>query len=576
MGNQEEIQAGGELHHPPHGKGAAAAAVPDIRDIIEAQKISLQDIKDHLTGPLISLIIHVLFITALVSIVVEPPTVREVEVTVKDLELKEMENIPDPPMEDLQPPEINDEPPPVDQIVENVATSNAPSAAASSEVAVNVSDVVTGVAGPETDVAMPSLMSVRPSTSNLVIPGVMAMRSGAARGKALAQFGGSNRTEFGVTKALKWLRDHQNMDGSWGENGNYQPAFTGMATLAFLAHGETPSSQDFGICVLRAIKKLVEYGESSDPIRTGAGSGYGHQIFTYALCESYALTKIPMLEPVMNKNVQIIVNGQNPAGGYNYSYDNKDGRCDSSVMGWTCQAMKAGFAAGSTAQGLEQAMMKSIQCFSTLMKADTGFVYSNNIGGARPGGVGSPNVTAASTLALQLMGAGREAAAKDGVNYLIQRCNSFTWKDTPNVEFALYRWYYQTQALFQAFEGTGKEWKEWNKMFTTELLRVQKGDGHFETPARWNARAAAAAGGAVKQGGGENAFSEFDNYVYATSLCCLMLEVYYRYLPTFKVAEAKGGLPVFDEGDAPPKQPGAAEAPEKPKKRDEGGGLVIE
>ncbi len=32
--------------------------------------------------------------------------------------------------------------------------------------------------------------------------------------------------------------------------------------------------------------------------------------------------------------------------------------------------------------------------------------------------------------------------------------------------------------------------------------------------------------------------SPFDLYVYSTSLCCLMLEVYYRYLPTFKVAGA--------------------------------------
>ena len=47
----------------------------------------------------------------LVSLVVEPPATKEVEVTVKDMELKEMEKMPEPPPE--PPPEIPDEPPPI-------------------------------------------------------------------------------------------------------------------------------------------------------------------------------------------------------------------------------------------------------------------------------------------------------------------------------------------------------------------------------------------------------------------------------------------------------------------------------
>ncbi len=558
---------------------AAQAEMPDINDILEAQKITFRDIKEHLTGPVISIIGHIIFITILVSIVVEPPATKEVEVTVKDLEIKEMEKAPELPPE--PPPEIPDEPPPIDQVMDSVVTDRpAVASSSSTDVSVDVSDVTTGVAGPATDVAMPSVLSVRPSSSPLVLPGIMAMRSGSGRGKALAQYGGTTRTELAVTKALKWLRDHQNADGSWGENGGYMPAFTGLALLAFLAHGETPSSQEFGACVLKGIKKLVEYGDSPNPVAAGA-SGYGHMIFTYALCEAYALTKIPMLEAVMNKNVQIAVNGQNVGGGYDYSYG-KSGRCDSSVMGWACQALKAGFAAGSTAQGLEQAMMKSIQCFSTLMKADRGFVYQNEVGGAKPGGNGGANVSAASTLALQLMGAGREAAAKDGVNYLLTTYNKFSFKEP--LGFDCYRWYYQTQVFFQAFEGSGKEWKEWNKMFTTELLRVQHADGHFETPKRVAAKAAAAAGGAAKQEG-EIGGSELDDCIYATCLCALMLEVYYRYLPTFKVAEAKGGLPIpampaAEAGKAGAEGGGKAAAPPPPpdagKKKDDGGGLVIE
>ena len=39
----------------------------------------------------------------------------------------------------------------------------------------------------------------------------------------------------------------------------------------------------------------------------------------------------------------------------------------------------------------------------------------------------------------------------------------------------------------------------------------------------------------------------FNQPVYATSQCCLMLELYFRYLPTFKVAKHK---PIAAEGVA--------------------------
>ncbi len=539
---QIQVMGGHEHHLIEH------AVMPSINDVIDAQRITFRDIRDHLTGPFISIIAHMIFITILVSIVVEPPPTIDVPVIITDMKITEMEKVPDlPPPPD---PEIPDNPSQIEDENFSQVMSNTPSLAPSpGEGSVDVpDDMVSGPTGPATEVVLPNLFAVRPSTSPVVVPGLMSIRTGLAREKALKDGGGSPATEIAVNKALRWLRDHQNPDGSWGENAVYQPAFTGFALLAFLAHGETPSSQEYGRCVFNAIKKVAEYGDSPDPVKTGAGNGYGHQIFTYALCEAFALTKIPVLEPIMNRNIQIIVNGQNAAGGFNYFYNNQEGRCDSSVMGWSCQALKAGFAAGSSAQGLEQAIQKSVQCFSTLMKANSGFVYCNNVGAARPGGEGTPNVTAASTLALQLMGAGKEPAAKDGVNYLLAKYNVFTWKNPPAMEWAIYRWYYQTQVLFQAFDGRrdAKEWKTWNDLFTAELKRVQKVDGHFETPARESAKAAATAGGAVKLGHGENMFSEFDNCVYATSLCCLMLEVYYRYLPTFKVAEAK----VFEMGKA--------------------------
>ncbi len=79
-------------------------------------------------------------------------------------------------------------------------------------------------------------------------------------------------------------------------------------------------------------------------------------------------------------------------------------------------------------------------------------------------------------------------------------------------------------------------------MFTRELLKTQKSDGRWETPAFEH--------GKNKKGGhGEGSFEGLDRPVYATALCCLMLEVYYRYLPTFKVAKNKPANMAAGEDD---------------------------
>jgi hypothetical protein len=92
------------------------------------------------------------------------------------------------------------------------------------------------------------------------------------------------------------------------------------------------------------------------------------------------------------------------------------------------------------------------------------------------------------------------------------------WKE-PWGARPLYYWYYITQCKFHA---GGKVWNDWNKQFAPELVKAQKilegkgpkGEdlGFWESPTEQEAH------------GG----------IYNTTLCTLMLEVYYRYLPTYK------------------------------------------
>jgi hypothetical protein len=77
-------------------------------------------------------------------------------------------------------------------------------------------------------------------------------------------------------------------------------------------------------------------------------------------------------------------------------------------------------------------------------------------------------------------------------------------------------------------------------MFTRELIRRQKKDGRWESPAFE---------GNV---GGHSEATELhgiDQPVYSTSLCCLMLEVYYRYLPTFNLKHMKHKNTASSGGD---------------------------
>lgn len=504
---------------------------PTHEEVMAAKKLTISDVKEHISGPLVSVVFHVLALAFLGSLIVfEAPKEGE-DIVVKEVQvdIKELEKIPEPP----EPEDIEEQ----DEIEidrPDITTD---------DVQVDVEDVA--VDAPAVDIQMPDMMTVKPTNSALVMPALMSSRTGKGRKKALRRYGGSSKTERSVVKGLHWLRDHQNDDGSWGEGAADKAALTGLALLALLAHGETPSSTDFGPAVLKGIKKLVEFlGPNADKVR----GGYRHGIVMYALAESYAVTKIPMLEDVLNKGMTKLIKGQSSAGSFNYGYSNKPApacgnrpRPDLSVAGWNYQALKAAFAAGCTSPGLEEAIDRSI---SPGLKR-TGFnrkskKFAYSIGKDGKAGSGSLCMQAAGTLCLQLLGEGKSSQVKAGLASL-ETPGAFwcAWDGGPPQSknkkvpgWALYQWYYQTQAFFQGYSGRGSTWRKWNKMFTKELTKRQKRDGSWVSPSFEFPSG--------KKGHSEGThFKGIDQPVWSTALCCLMMEVYYRYLPTFKVAHAR-------------------------------------
>jgi hypothetical protein len=370
------------------------------------------------------------------------------------------------------------------------------------------------------------------TATNVTLPGAMSGRPGGSGGNGTGEkYGEKPAAEESVLRALRWLQSQQQTDGTWSD-GQLKGGFTGLALLCFLGHGETPGhSAEFSVVVTNAINAIVAEGAKSQGNLSFTGSFavkpavYDHAIATYALCEAYAMTKDPALEPAVRQAVNIIVKGQRSNGGWGYYYDTsrddaksknpeQSHKSDSSVTGWQLQALKAAHLTGLS--GMENlvhpAMVKGVNYLDTLFDPKDG-TYAYRVIGDNFDRHGNRfrDLTGVGVLAkLFLLGrvdrdvrAGLKSIMSSDLSYLSPQCS-------------FYGWYYDTQACFQA---QGSAWQWWNARFQDLLISQQGGDGSWPPSGGKEPVAIANSPGG-------------DGPVYRTTLCCLMLEVFYRYLPT--------------------------------------------
>lgn len=544
---------------PQEGEGAGQNldSVHSLGNYYYSQEITFKDICEHMTGPVVSLIAHVVLIALLFTLMVfQPPEQRkEVQVEVKDVEMKEVETPAEPPP---PPEEMSAMDNSVVQIVDRPVASSTPT------VNVDMSDVKIDAASSLT-INLPDVMSIRPDPNALKIPGTYGQRaSKAGRMSMLKKYGADNRTEEAVEKALVWLRDNQNEDGTWGtdKNTRMRIPLTCFATLTFLAHGETPASQKYGPCMIRAIKKMVEW-----PNTMGAylppGDNYAHPIAAYTLSEIYGVTRIPRVKEAMDKTVEVVINNINKNGSYAYWYDrvpqirSRDpitGKIskgttpqppsDLSFAGWNYQALKSALSAGCELPGLETAIDMSLKGLRMhCNEKEGGFSLG-------PGGKPDIGMTSLGILCMGLLGDGDSKECRKSLEWLKKNYDkglrTCSWKYDKVVceeynksfTYAIYTWYYQTQMLFQASRGQGSLWNNWNNAFGKTLIDEQNQDGSWLTPAEKYGKSILD----PKKSNAEWLFnSDMDDpkdlKTYATAMCTLSLEVYYRYLPTYKLVK---------------------------------------
>jgi hypothetical protein len=321
----------------------------------------------------------------------------------------------------------------------------------------------------------------------------------------LTKMGGKEEYEEQVVKALEWLQKNQQPNGSWPAQGK-PVAMTGLALLAYLGHCETPLSPEFGETVQNAIIYLIANAKKNGGgLATSTANRqwcYEHPIATYALAEAYTLCKefkisIPGLEETVVAAGNLIIGNQNINGGWAYAYETSGGHTDSSVVCWQLQALKACKTTKLEFNGLEKSAKRGIEYLESCEHGKGMIAYTPNSK--------TSTMTPGGALCFQQWGKGTRSITRNGIKWINDN-NHFDYK-TEGAN--LYMHYYATQAMINA---GGAAWTKYNKKTMDNLATNQNPDGSWSIP------------GHTKHG--------MSSTHYATCLSTLMMEVYYRFLPS--------------------------------------------
>jgi len=319
-----------------------------------------------------------------------------------------------------------------------------------------------------------------------------------------------DKSEKSVMAGLRWLKDHQNDNGSWSDS--FQPSMTGFACLCFLGHGETPESPEFGPTVKKGIDWLIASGAKFDGRLCGNAdfsnnsAVYEHAIAAFALGEYYVMTKDERVPDLLKQAIGFIVQGQASDGGWQYSYA-KGPESDTSVSGWQFQALKAAHLTGLDIPGVVGALNGALLNLKRVQAEDGSFGY-------RKAGDHDFSLDGVGTFCTYWWKQDKDATVRNGIEHMLRQVGFKHPVRYKEASADLYAWYYNTQACFQ-FGGSA--WSKWNRLYQEELVNNQSMDGSWP-PCGGNA-----------PGGELTRRPDGSGPVYRTSLCLLMLEVFYRY-----------------------------------------------
>jgi hypothetical protein len=354
-----------------------------------------------------------------------------------------------------------------------------------------------------------------------------------ARGRLLAEGGGTPESEAAVERALVWLAKHQNYDGSWnfdlrkctkcrgrckgnGSHSDARIAATGMALLPFLGKGHTHKSGEYQKTVHAGLHFLVRSihvdENTAGSLWQSQGQMYGHGLASIALCEAYGMTRDKTLRAPAQAVIDYIVAAQDPrGGGWRYGFQNPG---DTSVVGWQLMALKS---AEMAYLNVPTETIRKTEYFLNSVQDDRGAMYGYTSSG-------SGHATTAIGLLCRLYIGKRssENAIMRGARHL-SKWGPALEKTGPRVNDLYYN-YYATQVLHHL---GGSPWVEWNKLMRNHLIASQALDEESHEYGSWYFN------------GNDHGHSA-GGRLYCTAMAAMILEVYYRHMPLYRQKPGKG------------------------------------
>jgi Squalene-hopene cyclase C-terminal domain/Prenyltransferase and squalene oxidase repeat len=352
---------------------------------------------------------------------------------------------------------------------------------------------------------------------------------GTGMREAMLGSGGTKQSERAVAAALNWLARHQNSDGHWSIQhsaackggrctgpGNHDSdcAGTALGLLPFLAAGQTHESKGpYQQNIKRGINWLISHQRPTGDLKAGPGSQmYSHGLATIALCEAYGMTQDQRVGYAAQAALNFIESGQNSEGGWRYSHGSSDS--DTSVFGWQVMALKSGQMAGLKVNP------KSFEASRRYLNSVARGNYKSEFTYQPLRGNASFTMTSVGLLTAQYLGSRRDdPVIVNGIEYLLAHKPEISQRNT-------YFWYYATQVMHNC---PGPQWDEWNRHMRRILIETQETKG-------------CAAGSWDPEKPEPDPWGNQGGRLMVTSLSALTLEVYYRYLPLYKLDDAEKDL----------------------------------
>jgi len=304
------------------------------------------------------------------------------------------------------------------------------------------------------------------------LPLAFAAVPAPAQDKAVYPEGVNAEIEAAIQRGLAYLARTQNRDGSWrseGGRGEYPCAMTGLAGMAMLASGSTPTRGKYWRAIRRSVDYLIARQQPNGLIAAMSEeqqSMYGHGFSTLYLAEVYGMEEDERrqqdLHRVLTQAVKLTAAAQSAYGGWIYTPNS--GGDEGSVTVTQMQALRACRNAGIVVP--VETVRKAVQYIAQSANADGSIRYS-----LRGSSGGRPAITAAAVAVLYSAGRYDDPMATKALAYA---------KRTISVGGSgghyFYAHLYLAQALY--FEG-GSDWAEYYAAMSKKLLSMQSRDGSW-------------------------------------------------------------------------------------------------